>query len=297
MFDQLFFEASGLGRSKHRLVSIANLPYPSPGAAYFPQSNCLLLEDGLEWFHSPFGLDVSRSIHQESSLAPSIFFYLLDFDGRLTISQNGKTDSAAVQSESHWLIPSQATVSFQPLVKREGCLICLRVGESYWRREIGKPWPATFQKILPDVYLKSLIGELDVCKPGISKLRQKTLCYQILGWLVSKVGAVSGNRSIRNVQEQLQANLNGHLPPLEALAQEANLSVSAFKTKFRKETGMSVQQYFLRAKMAKAADMLDSGLSVKETALGLGYANMSNFTHAFKRERGMTPSAHCRQKT
>jgi AraC-like DNA-binding protein len=82
------------------------------------------------------------------------------------------------------------------------------------------------------------------------------------------------------------------LPPtIKELAREAAMSESKLKKIFKTVYGLPPYEYYQRQRMEKARLMLLSGnYSVKDIGYTLGYANLSNFTLAFKKVFGKVPS-------
>ncbi len=82
------------------------------------------------------------------------------------------------------------------------------------------------------------------------------------------------------------------LPPtIKELAREAAMSESKLKKIFKSVYGLPPYEYYQRQRMQKARLMLLSGdYSVKDIGYTLGYANLSNFTLAFKKVFGKLPS-------
>ncbi|WP_169704891.1 helix-turn-helix domain-containing protein [Runella slithyformis] len=118
------------------------------------------------------------------------------------------------------------------------------------------------------------------------------LLYQFLSELITDFRQVNNNNSIEQVKQLLLTNLSTPLPPLEKLAQLCNMSVSTFRARFQQNTGSSAKKFFYDAQMNFATRLLSEGFSTKEIANRLGYANASNFIHAFKRKFGVSPLKH-----
>ena len=65
---------------------------------------------------------------------------------------------------------------------------------------------------------------------------------------------------------------------------------------FKRETGCSIMEYFVRLKIEKAKEFLrDGGLSVQEISNLLSFSEPNYFTKTFKRVTGLTPSAYRRR--
>lgn len=66
---------------------------------------------------------------------------------------------------------------------------------------------------------------------------------------------------------------------------------------FKKETGLSIMEYFTKLKIEKAKELLrDKQLSVREISDKLSFSEPNYFTKTFKKTTGFTPSAY-RQRT
>ena len=77
---------------------------------------------------------------------------------------------------------------------------------------------------------------------------------------------------------------------LDALADEAGLSRSAFAKQFTASVGEPPHGYLVRWRMGIAAQLLkQTGLRVSEIAAQVGYASEYSFSRAFKQARGLSP--------
>jgi AraC-like DNA-binding protein len=82
---------------------------------------------------------------------------------------------------------------------------------------------------------------------------------------------------------------------LSALADEAGLSLSRFKTKFKAQMGIGPHEYILRCKMQAAKQFLLVGdRTVTDTAMQLGFSSSQYFATVFKRFTQQTPIEFCR---
>ena len=80
-------------------------------------------------------------------------------------------------------------------------------------------------------------------------------------------------------------------PTIAELARDVAMSESKLKKIFKTVYGLPPYEYFQKHRMQKARLMLLSGkYSIKDVGYTLGYANLSNFTLAFKKEFGQLPS-------
>lgn len=80
--------------------------------------------------------------------------------------------------------------------------------------------------------------------------------------------------------------------PMDAVAEELNVSYSYLRRSFRAATGSSMKEFQLSVRIQRAKDMLDnSDLSVKEIAGRLGFSSAFHFSNQFRRTAGCPPSA------
>jgi len=81
-----------------------------------------------------------------------------------------------------------------------------------------------------------------------------------------------------------------------ALAAEAGLSISRFRTKFREQMGMTAHEYVLRRKVDKAMQLLqDTRRRITRVAYELGFPSSQYFATVFKRFTLRTPREFVRQ--
>ena len=108
---------------------------------------------------------------------------------------------------------------------------------------------------------------------------------------LSREGKIS-SRSVVNysvIVETINKNLDKRLSVAE-LAVLCNMSEINLQKTFSRYAGVGVVEYYNRLKMRKATQFLSEGLSVKETALKLGFQDQNYFSTVFKRIIGSPPS-------
>ncbi|MBY7764291.1 AraC family transcriptional regulator [Vibrio fluvialis] len=91
------------------------------------------------------------------------------------------------------------------------------------------------------------------------------------------------NRAIRMMKAHLGEPLS-----ISELAEEVRMSLPNFSQKFKLVTNQTPKEYFTRLKLNQSKRYLNQ-LSVTDTALELGYENISHFIRLFKKEFGVTP--------
>jgi AraC-like DNA-binding protein len=95
---------------------------------------------------------------------------------------------------------------------------------------------------------------------------------------------------IREVQAYIDRHLGDSELGLAILADITGLSLSRFKTRFRKETGVSPGNYIIMRRIEEAKKRLrESDNAVTRVAFDLGFSTSQYFATAFKRYTGVTP--------
>jgi AraC family transcriptional regulator len=80
---------------------------------------------------------------------------------------------------------------------------------------------------------------------------------------------------------------------LQTLARRVGLSAFHFSRVFKQATGMSPSRYFVHLRMQKARRLLcETGYSIIDIALELGYRSPSHFASVFRQVSGTTPSVY-----
>lgn len=80
---------------------------------------------------------------------------------------------------------------------------------------------------------------------------------------------------------------------LEDLAILQNLSLSTFKRRFREIYGTAPGKYIIKKRLEHAAELLvTTKLRVSEICYDCGFGDVSNFTKAFSKAYGISPSEY-----
>lgn len=97
--------------------------------------------------------------------------------------------------------------------------------------------------------------------------------------------------SAQQVEAILTSDTTVIPPTIAELSRKVAMSESKLKKIFKIVFGLPPYEYFQKQRMQKARMMLLSGkYSIKDVGYTLGYANLSNFTLAFKKEFAQLPS-------
>lgn len=96
---------------------------------------------------------------------------------------------------------------------------------------------------------------------------------------------------LREVELAITKDFSEPCPTINELARLASMSPSKLKHLFKTVYGKPIYQYYQHHRMMKAKSLLlTKQFSIKEIGMNLGYANLSNFSTAFKKEFGILPS-------
>jgi AraC family transcriptional regulator len=99
---------------------------------------------------------------------------------------------------------------------------------------------------------------------------------------------------LKRVLTTMEAGL-GDAFCLGDLARQSGMSVYHFSRLFKRATGHSPSQYFIKLRMTRARQLLiETQTSIIDIGLDVGYSSASHFSQVFKREVGVTPSHYRR---
>jgi len=82
-------------------------------------------------------------------------------------------------------------------------------------------------------------------------------------------------------------------PSVHELAAAVGLSSSRLAHLFRDEVGQSIRSYVVERRLSMAAFLIvQTDERISQIAYGVGFGDISNFNHAFKKKFGMAPGAY-----
>ena len=97
------------------------------------------------------------------------------------------------------------------------------------------------------------------------------------------------DKKIQTVMEQIRRDCR-NAPKMSAVAKENGLSHRQLNRRFKEVTGLTPQQFLLRARVGKACAWLrESSRSLAEIGYDLGFCDQSAFTAQFRKRMQMTP--------
>lgn len=100
-----------------------------------------------------------------------------------------------------------------------------------------------------------------------------------------------GNYYVNIIRHQICSSYMMHIT-VESLANYCGINKSYATRLFKKETGLSINQFIIYYRMHKAAEILQLGYSVEDTARLVGYEEYHSFTKKFKEHYGVPPSKY-----
>lgn len=143
------------------------------------------------------------------------------------------------------------------------------------------------QRILERVFAAFFSGD------KFRNIRIRALITEFLIRIVELAGSPGGQKlstEVVSVLALIHENINEHIM-LETLAEQACLSLSRFKQRFRQETGTAPREYILREKIKKAEQYIrNSKSSITEIANDLSFSSSQYFATVFKRFTGKKPT-------
>lgn len=95
-------------------------------------------------------------------------------------------------------------------------------------------------------------------------------------------------RQLQRVTDYVDAFTDENLS-LNDLAAIAGVSVSHFKSQFRRSMGLPVHQYVIQRRVEKAKSLLMQGRAISQVALDVGFSHQSHMARCMRRVLGLSP--------
>jgi len=139
------------------------------------------------------------------------------------------------------------------------------------------------------VNLARLVAEGEVSTLRIYAATLEFLAWQLQGCAEQAQSniPVRMRRQLHQAREHLLADLSAP-PTIAELALETGLNQLKLKKGFKQVFGDSIYAFFLKHRMERARELLHDN-SVTDTAVMLGYSNISHFSNAFRKQFGVLP--------
>ncbi|MBQ8512184.1 MAG: helix-turn-helix transcriptional regulator [Clostridia bacterium] len=154
----------------------------------------------------------------------------------------------------------------------------------------------TMEPVQTQPWNDGLIREFFAIYDRIESL-SSTEIYTVFPQIIQYILRVTGIQTMRAANPLRQAKLlleENNTMPLTDIAARCGMNYNTFRRKFTEHYEVSPHQYRIRYRIELAKNLLESGLSVKNTAEQLGYPDIYSFTHQFTALTGMPPSAYSR---
>jgi AraC-like DNA-binding protein len=149
-------------------------------------------------------------------------------------------------------------------------------------------------KLLNEIYqsdIDTMFGQL-VLQNRALLLVEKYLQNFFMHWFPNSKNVKINKSDLKRLAmvEELLSGEADNFPTIDKLSKMAMMSSTKLKKRFKEVYGMKLYEYFNHHRLQKARSLLEAGeASVKEAAIGIGFANLSNFSKAFKKEFGFLP--------
>ena len=131
-------------------------------------------------------------------------------------------------------------------------------------------------------------------RDALGKLMTKELIINLLqskarDFLLEKTDSLAGNNQLAFAIDYIRKN-NHKVLSVDEVAQKAHMSKSTFYRYFKRQMGITPNEFILQGKIKQAKYMLiNTSQSVSEIAYELAFASSSQFIKHFKTITGLTP--------
>ena len=152
----------------------------------------------------------------------------------------------------------------------------------------------------PTHWSRAVFADLDRLPPGEGERwcvwKSVELLYRLSApEKAADAAPVLGRETVRRLADTrryMEEHLDEPLT-IPALSRRTCLSATVFKAGFRRLYGLPVHTWLRQRRMERAAELLrSSSLSVLGVAQSVGYGSASQFTAAFRRQYGVTPTQY-----
>lgn len=133
----------------------------------------------------------------------------------------------------------------------------------------------------------------DSIKHHLTLKKLELFILNVISQNVNKINTINSSAAelYSQIIEYMEKNIEKNLT-VSFLADKFNISEPGIKKIFKKYSGIGVKTYFNNLKMNEALVLLQSGMSVTEVSLSLGFSDPNYFSAAFKNKMGYSPSKY-----
>lgn len=215
--------------------------------------------------------------------------------GAVTFAWNGRT--LTVGRGGLMYIPKHQCYKMQYIENETGFVL---VNLDLFDKDRGELFlaeePSLLAEDLPNGRIDRIMISLEVCGAAqglAAALRRKELVFRLLGAICDADAAmVTDVRSLGTIREGARLLEETYLEnlPISHFAAKSNVSLSSFRSLFKKYYGTSPVQYRNRLRIERARELLrEGGCTVSEAAYACGFENIGYFCRYYKRITGETP--------
>jgi len=227
-------------------------------------------------------VDWREMTRQLSSVLSDEAFFVKDLEGRFMMQNRRAVESCRVTSEEQTLGKRDADFWSEDRVRMymEGDRQVMQTGQPIINELAPAPEEAGSNNMV--IYSKFPVRDRTgriIGVAGIHRLiDEKSSGCTALGTLY---------KAVQRMHQDYTENLS-----VRQLARLSALSESQFERRFRKVMGSSPREYLIRVRVRSACRLLEqTNWTIARTALECGFYDHSHFSHAFRRQMGLSPSA------
>ncbi|WP_288408759.1 AraC family transcriptional regulator [uncultured Herbaspirillum sp.] len=149
--------------------------------------------------------------------------------------------------------------------------------------------PPVLRRIATEIVQCDFGGDL---RPLYLRAKALEMLAQLLQHLRSGSRGEVGTRQQRQLEQarRLLEQRYAEAWSIDRLAQTVGLNPKKLQAGFRAMAGRTVHAHLRELRLRAAAAMLAEGMGVADTALAVGFSNLSHFSKSFRQMHGVTPS-------
>jgi two-component system, response regulator YesN len=164
--------------------------------------------------------------------------------------------------------------------------LCLETYKSYYNLQISRSNRDVLDKLLN---ANSLIESTRSLSEMHSSIRGLILDFMRLYGEYKKADV--SNDMIEAARKYIEENYHNPNISLQSVSEKLGMNNSYLSTQFKKETGLSFNDYLTSIRVSKAIDfMQQKNLSILDIGRKVGYVSDKHFFVVFKKHTGMTPA-------
>jgi Response regulator containing CheY-like receiver domain and AraC-type DNA-binding domain len=196
----------------------------------------------------------------------------------------GNTEKLSETVESYFSFLTEVKLFTEEYIRGVCIELIINAYQETFRTEID------VQEILPH-YLNSVQEILKLETVFEMKQTVYRMLEHICNYFKSKYSVKHGNL-VRQIKEMAEKRYMENIT-LSDIANEVYMSPNYICSVFKKEAGITINEYLIKVKMEEAKKMLkDTKMKIHEIAEKLGYESPHYFSYSFKKNTGKTPQQY-----